>query len=99
MKKKILVTICIILTIIIICIAILINTNFYKIHKANLIFGNDLCNKNENDHPSLGLTVISSYKCRICGKETKHGSSPTPIICKDCSEITNRCQWCGRLER
>lgn len=99
MKKKNLVTICIILAISIICIIILINKNFYKIHKANLIFNNDLCNKNENDHPSLGLTVISSYKCEICGKEKQYGSSPTPIICEECSKSTNRCQWCGKLER
>ena len=41
--------------------------------------------------------VMSKYTCKICGKEKIEGHEPTPVICKDCATITNRCQECGKL--
>lgn len=98
MLKKKLFIIGIILVIIFIGGFLLINTDFYKINKANLLFENDVCNHNEEEHPKDSLTIVSQYKCRICGKTFSYPSSPTPIICDDCARITHRCQWCGKLE-
>ena len=75
------------------------------ISKAQKIYGDDFCPKSlsnsinyeDKEHSMTKCDVMSKYTCKICGKEKIEGHEPTPVICKDCATITNRCQECGKL--
>lgn len=80
-------------------------TPFLKEEMANSKFGMELCPYFPErclipwggECLGVSLTAVSSFKCDLCGKFSKYSSSPTPIICDFCAEITNRCEWCGRI--
>lgn len=97
MKKKLIKTLVVIATIILIIILF----RGYKILKANIIFGTDYCEYEDDwlhgaGHVQYELTVITSYKCTICGLTKRSGSSFIPKMCPECQELTNRCDRCGK---
>ena len=53
-----------------------------------------LCEKCKN---RVGAYVVSIGKCRLCGSQTYSGSSPAPILCKECSEDAGLCEICGAI--
>ena len=81
------------------------NSNDKIISKAEKLYGNDFCKRSlsnnpyyeDKEHSLIGCTVMTPYKCEICGKRQMEGSSPAPQICKECATITNRCRDCGKL--
>lgn len=84
----------------------LMQTNSYKIQKANALYGMDVCTKtNENTlsiradnvHSGVGCAVMTPYICEICGKKLVNGTAPAPKLCEKCSQITRRCMDCGGL--
>ena len=97
----------IVIAIIIVVFVILINTSFYKIQKANMIYGKEYCTKNEKqsslyedkEHPLYGGDAITMYRCKICGTIKQNSTTSTPKICTECATITNRCQQCGKLKK
>lgn len=104
-KKRVIIAI-VIATLIVLCI-ILTRTSMYKIKKANNIYGEEYCTKDENslslfedkEHSTLGGDALTPYKCEICGKIQVNGNTAVPKICEKCAMITNRCQECGKLKR
>ena len=87
---------------------VLLNNNDYKIKKGNKIFNYYLCTESvgninndllyeDSEHSTYGLTIIVPWNCAICGKKDQNSTSPAPRLCKDCSNITNRCAICGKL--
>lgn len=84
----------------------LMQTNAYKIQKANALYGMDVCTKtNENTlsiradnvHSGVGCAVMTPYTCEICGKKLVNGTAQAPKLCEKCSQITKRCRACGGL--
>lgn len=84
----------------------LMQTNSYKIQKANALYGMDVCTKtNENTlsmsadnvHSGVDCTVLTPYTCEICRKKLVNGTAPAPKLCEKCSQITRRCRACGGL--
>ena len=105
---KVVIALIIIVVIIGIAFAICIlknSSNDNIISKAQKIYGDDFCPKSlsnsinyeDKEHSMTKCDVMSKYTCKICGKEKIEGHEPTPVICKDCATITNRCQECGKL--
>lgn len=95
-----------------ICVAVYLNTDEAKIKKGYRKFGDEKCSLlsvgngagsgvpillGDEEHPNVGLTVVTKWRCNICGKLDTHGSSPAPKLCNLCSGITNRCETCGKL--
>lgn len=107
-KKKLIIKELIIMTVIIgvIGAAIVFNMYFsktktYKIIKANIKFGMDYCQYEDDwlhgeGWPKAYFFVITPYECRICGLSKKSGSSFIPAMCPECQELTNRCEICGK---
>ena len=104
MKNKILIGV------IIVTINLLITIVFLSINKSDnfiskkgyIIFGNDKCPRNsfyytDDEHPDVAATVVTSYKCKLCNKKYDHPDAATPKICSTCATITNRCDYCGKL--
>lgn len=90
----------------IVCIFGLMQTNSYKIQKANALYGLTACTKTngntlsisaDNVHSGVGCTVMTPYTCGICGKKLVNGTAPAPKLCEKCSQITRRCMDCGGL--
>lgn len=84
----------------------LMQTNTYKIQKANALYcltactktnGNTLSIRADNVHSGVGCTVLTPYTCEICGKKLVNGTAPAPKLCEKCSQITKRCRACGGL--
>lgn len=84
----------------------LMQTNTYKIQKANALYGLTACTKTngntlsiraDNVHSGVGCTVLTPYTCEICGKKLVNGTAPAPKLCEKCSQITKRCRACGGL--
>jgi len=48
------------------------------------------------DHPMVGGTAITKWKCSLCGVKGKSTSTITPKICPSCAAITGRCMDCGK---
>ena len=104
MKKKNILAISFIVIVAVIITAFIIyrtnylkNTDEWKINKGYELYGSEKCmNYNDMEH-TLGLCVLTPYKCTICGESYTHGSSPAPVICESCAEITGRCQHDGKL--
>ena len=97
MKKKVL---GIALAIIVVIAAIIVfncikKNDAWKIRKGNEIFGNEICQGHEHE---VGLTVMTSFKCKICEKQSESGHAPASVICKLCADITGRCTECGKIK-
>lgn len=86
----------IIFSIVILFLLILIftfNTDKSKIVRANIMYGNSgICEKRET-----ATTDYINRKCHLCLKDFKGSSSN--IFCNECSELTGRCDVCGRIKK
>ncbi len=82
---------------IIVIIIVALTTNFLlRINSANKIYGSDKC-VGHDSREGIGLTVMTSYKCKVCGFNNESGSSMTPSMCPLCQKLTSRCPTCGKL--
>ena len=69
--------------------------------KGTELFGNDYCNRKfegDSEHSDIAGMAFTLYTCEICNKTYEHPNTATPKICSTCATITNRCQYCGKLE-
>ena len=104
-KKKILI-------IILVLIAVYVLTTIpYRIIKANKLFGDEKCSLVTNpptkqdlmfgygdkDHPTMGGTAITGWRCSVCGWYSRAATTATPELCELCAKITGRCETCGKL--
>ena len=39
--------------------------------------------------------AMTEWTCIICGKESIHGNTAIPSVCKKCSELYHVCEECG----
>ena len=91
------------LVVLVVGIHFMVTSDKYIIAKGYRIFGNQECPKETSDfysddrHPTFQLTVITSYTCKLCHTKEEHSTSPSPVICSNCSQVTQRCAFCGKL--
>lgn len=103
-KKKILIVLIIIFLVLIVVFVVYPK---FIVSRGNYIYGTELCtfyydykdpfSSEDGKHLRVGLPVVSRRECELCNITYTYGSSPTPEICKNCSKITGRCAWCGKL--
>ena len=98
MKKKLIIGVIIVVTVVLITSIFLIvrNSDNYIKQKADKIFGRNYC----FDYNSVVIAgdAMTPYKCKLCNKEYVHTTTATPEICSSCATITGRCMTCGKLE-
>lgn len=69
------------------------NTDKSKIIRANIMYGNsEICEVRE---PAANDYI--NRRCHVCLKNFKGSSSC--ILCHECSELTGRCEVCGRIKK
>ena len=69
------------------------NTDKSKIIRANIMYGNsEICEKRE-----VTTNDYINRRCHLCLKKFKGSSSN--ILCYECSELTGRCDVCGRIKK
>lgn len=92
MKKIMLLVVIVVLLIVSIVVIATFNTNKSKIARANILYGTSRtcsCGKTMTDD-------IGTHKCNICLQDFQGSSSQK--MCARCSELTNRCVACGKIE-
>ena len=63
-------------------------------------FGNKYCEGKHSSYSGPVTTIVIHWTCPICGEDVMEGNGgPHPKICYQCSELTGRCNDCGRLEK
>jgi hypothetical protein len=96
----------IVILIIIIIVSLLIyksNLDFAIIARGNKKYGNEYCTTDEKQYYKDMYSMIDvysiyvSYTCELCNKEYNDYYSSNSKICPSCSDITKRCQYCGKL--
>ena len=69
------------------------NTDKSKIIRANIMYGNsEICEERE-----FATTDYINRRCHLCLNKFKGSSSH--ILCYECSELTGRCDVCGRIKK
>lgn len=106
MRKRILT----VLAILVLGLCIYDFTPIIKVPLANKLYGTSKCTKYNSkdteqfmmngdiDHPIIGGSAITHWKCELCYRSGKSTTTITPKLCYLCSHITNRCNMCGKLQ-
>ena len=85
----------ILIAITVLILNVYINTDSGKIMKGNSLYGNtSTCNGKCNRSNSAG-DMMAPYQCEICGGVFRNSNTDIPKLCGNCSQITNRHDYCG----
>lgn len=92
MKKIVLLVVIAVLLIALVLFIATFSTNKSKIARANIMYGvSETCNCGK-----FMTADIVTHKCNICLQDFQGSSSAK--MCAECSDLTNRCVACGKID-
>lgn len=96
-KKKWIIVISIVVIAIILVVGVKLLTSKGELsQKASEIFGSIYCDGN---HLILAGDAMTPWTCELCGYSGVNPDTDAPILCNTCSNLTGRCNKCGKLEK
>ncbi len=87
--NKKLIIIFVVVMVVLITLGVLRHTKQYKILKADVLYGDTVCDCKSGDMRLAGQ-AFTAWRCQICRKKSTHPNTVTPKICEKCSKASRK---------